>query len=235
MLLGESGLARLWERVVGYVNEYVETYDSLAVATKRKRGQVRPDGTSITVDEDGTIHAAPRDETFVETDPTVPAWAKAASKPTYTASEVGALPSTTTIPSRTSQLANDSGFITGVPTATSSTAGKVKPDGTTITVDADGTIHGTAQYELPTATESAIGGVKPDGTTITVDADGTIHGSAQVDVATGDSAGIVKPDGTSVTVDPDGTIHAVESSGPHWEVRTVDGTRRLVIVIPEEA
>jgi hypothetical protein len=105
----------------------------------------------------------------VETDPTVPAWAKAASKPTYTASEVGALPSSTTIPSKVSQLTNDSGFITGVPNATSS------------------------------------------------------------------AAGIVKPDGTSVTVDPDGTIHAVESSGPHWEVRTVDGTRRLVIVIPEEA
>lgn len=35
---------------------------------------------------------------YTETDPTVPAWAKAANKPTYTASEVGALPSTTTIP-----------------------------------------------------------------------------------------------------------------------------------------
>jgi len=32
-----------------------------------------------------------------ETDPTVPAWAKAATKPTYTASEVGALPSDTVI------------------------------------------------------------------------------------------------------------------------------------------
>ena len=29
---------------------------------------------------------------YTETDPTVPAWAKAASKPTYTASEVGAAP-----------------------------------------------------------------------------------------------------------------------------------------------
>ena len=45
-----------------------------------------------------------------ETDPTVPSWAKASSKPTYTASEVGALPSTTTIPSKTSDLTNDSGF-----------------------------------------------------------------------------------------------------------------------------
>ena len=34
-----------------------------------------------------------------ETDPTVPAWAKEENKPTYTASEVGALPADTVIPS----------------------------------------------------------------------------------------------------------------------------------------
>ena len=51
---------------------------------------------------------------YTETDPTVPAWAKASTKPTYTASEVGALPDTTSIPSKTSDLTNDSGFITGM-------------------------------------------------------------------------------------------------------------------------
>lgn len=50
---------------------------------------------------------------YTETDPTVPAWAKASTKPTYTATEVGALPDTTPIPSKTSDLTNDSGFITG--------------------------------------------------------------------------------------------------------------------------
>lgn len=35
-------------------------------------------------------------QSFTETDPTVPSWAKAANKPTYTASEVGARPSTWT-------------------------------------------------------------------------------------------------------------------------------------------
>ena len=49
-----------------------------------------------------------------ETDPTVPAWAKASTKPSYTASEVGALPDDTVIPSNTSDLTNDSGFITGM-------------------------------------------------------------------------------------------------------------------------
>lgn len=38
-----------------------------------------------------------------ETDPTVPAWAKQPTKPTYTAAEVGALPDTYTPPSQTAQ------------------------------------------------------------------------------------------------------------------------------------
>ena len=50
---------------------------------------------------------------YTETDPTVPAWAKASTKPTYTAQEVGALPSSTVIPTKTSDLQNDSGYITG--------------------------------------------------------------------------------------------------------------------------
>ena len=39
-------------------------------------------------------------------------WAKQSQKPTYTADEVGALPDTTKIPSKTSDLQNDSGFLT---------------------------------------------------------------------------------------------------------------------------
>lgn len=45
--------------------------------------------------------------TYTETDPTVPAWAKSASKPSYTAEEVGALPKNTPIPSVT-QTTGDS-------------------------------------------------------------------------------------------------------------------------------
>lgn len=48
----------------------------------------------------------------VETDPTVPEWAKQATKPTYTAAEIGALPDTTEIPTKTSELENDSNFVT---------------------------------------------------------------------------------------------------------------------------
>jgi|GEM_PF-1549365 len=44
------------------------------------------------------------------------------------------------IPTKTSDLQNDSGFITDIPVATSSTAGKVKPDGTTTSVNQNGEI-----------------------------------------------------------------------------------------------
>lgn len=47
-----------------------------------------------------------------ESDPTVPDWAKAATKPAYTAKEVGALPDTTKIPTKLSELENDSGYLT---------------------------------------------------------------------------------------------------------------------------
>ena len=47
-----------------------------------------------------------------ETDPTVPAWAKATEKPTYTSQEVGALPDDTFIPSKVSDLVDDSGHYT---------------------------------------------------------------------------------------------------------------------------
>ena len=81
-----------------------------------------------------------------ETDPTVPAWAKAQTKPTYTAQEVGALPDNTFIPSKVSDLTDDSGHYvkpaSGIPAsdleetyvkfnnyATTSTAGVVKVGG----------------------------------------------------------------------------------------------------------
>lgn len=57
--------------------------------------------------------------------------------------------------------------------ATTSTAGIVKPDGTTITIDEDGTLHGATSYNLPTASATVLGGVKI-GSGINVQPDGTI-------------------------------------------------------------
>ena len=57
-------------------------------------------------------------ETFTIADPNVPDWAKQPNKPTYTASEVGALPDTTeipTVPDNVSEFNNDAGYLTAVP------------------------------------------------------------------------------------------------------------------------
>ena len=67
---------------------------------------------SIPKDVSAFINDAGYLTSFTETDPTVPAWAKASHKPSYTASEVGALPDTTFIPTDTSELTNGAGFIT---------------------------------------------------------------------------------------------------------------------------
>ncbi len=59
-------------------------------------------------------------QSYTESDPTVPEWAKAATKPSYTASEVGALPNTTvipTVPSTTSLIKGNGsgGLVAAVP------------------------------------------------------------------------------------------------------------------------
>lgn len=61
-----------------------------------------------------------------------------------------------------------------LPIATNSVLGGVKPDGNTITIDEDGTIHGATTYTLPTASTTVLGGVKPDGETIKVSPEGVI-------------------------------------------------------------
>lgn len=55
---------------------------------------------------------------YTESDPTVPDWAKEPNKPTYTASDVGALPADTvipTVPTNVSAFTNDAGYISNKP------------------------------------------------------------------------------------------------------------------------
>lgn len=64
-----------------------------------------------TVDLSGYATVSSLGDYLLKTD--IASWAKAAQKPSYTASEVGALPLSTVIPTKTSDLTNDSGFLTG--------------------------------------------------------------------------------------------------------------------------
>lgn len=102
-----------------------------------------------------------------------------------------------------------------VPIATQEEAGKVKPDGVTITIDESGTIKATCEI----ATVEQAGIVKPDGITITVDKNGVIK--ATCEIATIEKAGIVKPDGDTITVDEDGTIRAANDGYSKEEVDTM--------------
>ena len=88
---------------------------------------------------------------YTETDPTVPQWAKAQNKPSYTAQEVGALPENTSIPSKTSDLDNDSDFTTKtyVDEADDDIRGKVFygiVDGTSTNTAFTATIPGITEY-----------------------------------------------------------------------------------------
>ena len=63
-----------------------------------------------------------------------------------------------------------------LPIATAGQIGAVKPDGTTITIDPDGTIHGASTYNLPTASATVLGGIKV-GENLTITEDGTLSAS----------------------------------------------------------
>ena len=117
--------------------------------------------------------------------------------------------------------------------ATTEILGGVKPDGGTITIDEDGTLHGANTYELPVAAANSLGGIKVDNTDINITEDGVIHlgvasiktlGGVKVDntdinitedgiihlgIASIDTLGGVKVDGDSIAINEDGTIFAV--------------------------
>ena len=124
------------------------------------------------------------------------------------------------IPTATSDLTNDSGFITNTvnnltnytPTsglsavATSGSYNDLKDKPTIITSYNDLTDKPSipTAYTLPTASTTVLGGVKVDGTTITI-SNGVISGTATA-IATTEAAGIVKPDEHTFDVEEDGTL-----------------------------
>ena len=191
---------------------YLPTIET-PIATTSVAGKVKPDGTTITVDSDGTIH----------NQYTIPVAGR------YTLGGVKIDGSTITIDSNNRISC---AYRYTLPTADEYTLGGVKVDGTTIRANSAGRIS-AVPYTLPIASEAVLGGVRLDGVTITRDDHGVI--SAAVGPATSESAGTVRPDNETIVVE-DGVISAVGTHGdsPYWDVRTdSDGRRRLAIVIPE--
>lgn len=80
-----NGTASIGSEVKFAAGDHVHPSDTSRVPTTRKvNGHALSSDISLSASDVGALSE--------ETDPTVPAWAKASSKPTYTANEVGAIP-----------------------------------------------------------------------------------------------------------------------------------------------
>ena len=85
--------------------DYIDTHSG---------GSVDPEDIAAAIEDYFDEHP------ITESDPTVPSWAKAATKPSYTAAEVGALPDDTTY---VSSVNGSSGAVTGIQTQAITDAG----------------------------------------------------------------------------------------------------------------
>ena len=143
---------------------------------------------------------------------------------------------TSDIPTATSDLTNDSGFITNsvnnltnytltsglAAVATSGSYNDLSNKPTIITSYNDLTDKPSipSAYVLPTASTTTLGGVKIDGTTITIS--GGIISAPAASVATASTTGVVKPDDVTIEVEEDGTL-VNKSAGCNCYIYGVNG------------
>ena len=89
------------ERVDGLINGASGTFDTLGEIETAVNNKVdKVSGKGLSTNDFTNAYKTKLDSaltSYTETDPTVPAWAKTTNKPTYTASEVGAVPTTRTV------------------------------------------------------------------------------------------------------------------------------------------
>ena len=86
------------DEVLGDVSEKFNTLEKIEDEVDKKVDKV--EGRGLSTNDFTNAYKTKLDSaltSYTETDPTVPAWAKTTTKPTYTASEVGAVPTTRTI------------------------------------------------------------------------------------------------------------------------------------------
>lgn len=89
------------EKVAEVVGSATEQFNTLGEIEAELENKVdKENGKGLSTNDFTNAYKTKLDSaltSYTETDPTVPAWAKAANKPTYTASEVGAVPTTRTV------------------------------------------------------------------------------------------------------------------------------------------
>lgn len=98
-----------------------------------------------------------------------------------------------------------------LPIASTDNLGGVKVDGTTITIDENGVIHGANTYILPTASNTVLGGVKVDNDTIKIN-----EGVISADVIGNWSAGTSYPVGYFVVYDNKLYQCVIANSDAEW-------------------
>lgn len=86
--------------IMGKIAKWFSDFGSLAFKSSVAKSDLSDDVQTSLGKADSAL------QSFTETDPTVPAWAKESKKPSYTASEVGALPDSTHIPSTVAELSD---------------------------------------------------------------------------------------------------------------------------------
>jgi len=161
-------------------SNFTELYAGVQVppATLATLGTVRPDGTTVTINN-GIITAV-----------------TGVSAASTTTLGVVLIPATAT-----SGIVNTSGSIV-LATASTTQLGGVKIDGSTIQIS-NGIISANNSYTLPRATTSTLGGVKVDGTTIGINnTTGVISAISSYTLPTASTItlGGVKVDGSSITI-----------------------------------
>ena len=188
---------------------------------------------------------------LAESDPTVPAWAKASSKPSYTASEVGALPSSTVIPGKVSDLTNDAGYqtasdvasaISNADTATTSAAGlmsaadKTKLDGIAAGAQVNSVtgVKGGAESNYRTGnvnlTPANVGAVSTGLTTISDCDDNTLHGDgAQIHFYRTDSNTLHTPYKQGLTDAAEGMLLVLGTANYTTQIHYLAGNSRIYV------
>ena len=161
-------------------SNFTELYSGVQVppATLGTLGTVRPDGTTVTINN-GIITAV-----------------TGVSAATTTNLGVVSIPAVAT-----SGIVNTSGSIV-LATASTTQLGGVKVDGSTIQIS-NGIISASNSYTLPKATTSTLGGIKVDGTSIGIDNTTgiiSIISAYTLPTASTLTLGGVKVDGSSITI-----------------------------------
>ena len=214
--------------------EIPEAY-TLPVATTSTLGGVKPDGTTITVTGEGVISAVggssgTTDYTALTNKPAIAGVTLEGDKSLVDLGiqAAGDYALASEIPTVTSDLTNDSGFITNTALAdyaqTSSLA-TVATSGSYNDLEDKPSIP--EAYTLPTASTTELGGVKVDGTTITI-ADGVISAQASdpytLPTASADTLGGIKV-GSGLGIE-DGVLSVTAAGG----VTSVNGDTGEVTV-----